>query len=86
MQDAELNHCRLAMVAAMGMIVQEYVTGLPCGTALAQWLDSGGLLEVATSPVALMEAIVKLPKTVGDMFNSVTQSVGGITTSVPSGF
>jgi hypothetical protein len=29
MVEAELNHGRLAMLAAIGMLVQEYMTGLP---------------------------------------------------------
>ena len=40
MQEKELNHCRLAMVAFVGILVQEYVTGLPANVALMQYLTS----------------------------------------------
>ena len=45
MQERELNHCRLAMVAFVGMLGQEYLTGLPVWQALLQWL---GLSDPST--------------------------------------
>lgn len=38
MQERELNHCRLAMVAFVGMLGQEYLTGLSVQQALVLWL------------------------------------------------
>jgi len=38
MEDRELNHGRLAMVAFVGMLVQEYTTGLPLLFSLSEWL------------------------------------------------
>ena len=49
MIEIELNHCRLAMVAIIGMIGQEYLTGLPTLTTLSSWLDSDGSISSSTS-------------------------------------
>jgi len=46
--EAELNHCRLAMVASIGLIAQEYLTGLPALTAAADWLHLATGLSTST--------------------------------------
>ena len=38
MQARELNNGRLAMIAVIGMLGQEYLTGLPVLEAWRQWL------------------------------------------------
>jgi Chlorophyll A-B binding protein len=43
MENKELNHGRLAMIAMIGMIFQEYATGVPSTVAFVNWLDSEGL-------------------------------------------
>jgi len=48
MQERELNHGRLAMIASIGMIVQEYTTGLPVLTALSRWLSGEEQTEVVS--------------------------------------
>jgi len=40
MQNIELNHCRMAMVAVIGVFVQEYVTGVSIVQGLVQWIGS----------------------------------------------
>lgn len=49
MQEKELNHCRLAMVAFMGILAQESLTGESIAEALAQWL--GIVTPLQTSSV-----------------------------------
>jgi len=45
MIEIELNHCRLAMIGIMGMLGQEYLTGLPVLVSLSNWLDSDGSIS-----------------------------------------
>ena len=40
MKNIELNHCRLAMVAVIGIFVQEYATGVSIVEGLVQWIGS----------------------------------------------
>lgn len=37
--ECEINHCRLGMVAAIGMIAQEYFTGIPVVRTAADLLS-----------------------------------------------
>jgi hypothetical protein len=41
MIEKELNHGRLAMIAFVGILVQEYVTGVPLGEAFKSWSGIG---------------------------------------------
>ena len=40
MQNKELNHGRLAMIAVMGIFLQEYLTGYPALESLKLWISS----------------------------------------------
>ena len=37
--EKELNHGRLAMIAIIAMIVQEYLTGVPIMAAFIEWIS-----------------------------------------------
>lgn len=80
MQDKELNHGRLAMIAITAMLVQEYSTGVPILPAFQQWISDGGLLQLFTAPLEIFNAIGKLPSTVGKLY---VESMGSIGSAPP---
>jgi hypothetical protein len=60
--EKELNHCRLAMVAIIGMIGQEYLTGVSVRESISSlFYGSGELLSSSNSP-SLVENIINLPR------------------------
>jgi hypothetical protein len=81
----ELNHARLAMVAIIGMIGQEYLTGLPIGESLSMWLSSSSSSSQPPSPEegsSLIETIFTLPNAIEAGIKALqTESLGG--TAVP---
>jgi hypothetical protein len=64
--EAELNHCRLAMVASIGLIIQEYLTGLPALTAASDWLHLASGTSGQTSDLGPLEAIISAAEAVLD--------------------
>ena len=62
MQNKELNHGRLAMIAMAGMLLQEYLTGVPVTVALLQWLRDGGVLDY--SPYTMAQSLLSVPDTI----------------------
>ena len=80
MQNKELNHGRLAMIAMAGMLVQEYLTGVPVTVALLQWLRDGGILDY--NPYTLVQTILSLPDTV--VRDTTTDAVKVFNTMVSS--
>jgi len=84
-QEMELNHARLAMVAIIGMIGQEYLTGLPIGESLSMWLSSSSSSSQPPSPEegsSLIETIFTLPNAIEKAMKALqTESLGG--TAVP---
>jgi hypothetical protein len=69
MVEKELNHGRLAMIAFLGIFAQEYITGVPVGTALQDWSSDGGLTSLLLFPIKMIEALFSLP----ELIKSVTQ-------------
>lgn len=65
MVEKELNHGRLAMVAVIGCLVQEYLTGLPILTALVVWLDSEG------SSASISQSLSNIPEFVTQQYQRV---------------
>lgn len=53
MQEVELNHCRLAMVGFVGMLVQEHLTGDSALQALLSWLGAAADVSLIGSSTAL---------------------------------
>jgi hypothetical protein len=85
MQNKELNHCRLAMVAFAGMLLQEYLTGVPATVAGAQWLggEGGGLLGLLLAPVALGKALAALPATLAQAAADAVDAAADAVQAVP---
>ena len=68
------------MIAMIGMIAQEYFTGVPVTIALLQWLDSGGILELISSPIQLLQIIINIPEFINQQLNVKSSSYSsGIT-------
>lgn len=76
MQEKELNHGRLAMIAITAMLVQEYATGIPILPAFQQWVSDGGLFQIFTAPLDLFTVIGKLPSAVGNLYVESMGSIG----------
>lgn len=63
LDELELNHGRLAMVAVIGMIGQEYLTGLPIFTSLQIWF--GSLDGADESDDLLLSSITNMAESFG---------------------
>lgn len=59
--EIELNHGRLAMVAFLGILVQEYFLGKPIFNSLYEWINSIQILNIASLPVKAFEFIIRIP-------------------------
>ena len=75
--EAELNHCRLAMVASIGLIAQEYLTGLPALTAAADWLHLTSGTSGETSDLGPLEAIGSAVEAVLDLVRFTYSRLSG---------
>jgi len=58
LKDAELNHCRLAMVGVIGALVAEYATGLD---AIDQWARSGAAVRRTLALLSSQGPVPPLP-------------------------
>lgn len=85
MINKELNHGRLAMIAIIGMIFQEYVTGVPATEAGLRWLDSGGVLGLILSPYTLVQAVLSLPVTLWDAVQDAVKSIDVLNAAAAGG-
>ena len=69
MVEKELNHGRLAMIACLGIFVQEYLTGVPIQVALQDWSSDGGLTSILQLPLRVLEGVASFP----DFIESLTK-------------
>jgi len=80
-EEMELNHGRLACVAIIGMIGQEYLTGLPILTSLSLWLGQ----PTATASTSTSFDVSSLAKTLSDFVRSLsTEGLGLGAPSLPT--
>ena len=78
MQEKELNHGRLAMIAAIGMIGQEYLTGLPIRTSIELWLQSP-LAEPSLPSLSSLDILLNLPESASQSLRILQQeNLGGL--------
>ncbi len=60
-QEMELNHCRLAMIAFLGIVVQEYATGQPISYVSAGLAKDFSILEIAVIPIEALQRFLSIP-------------------------
>lgn len=60
--EKELNHCRLAMIAIIGMIGQEYLTGISVKETILNIFNGSGELISSTDSPSLLENFINLPR------------------------
>ena len=67
--EKELNHCRLAMIAIIGMIGQEYLTGISVRESVSSLFHGGGELISSSNSPSLLENIMSLPRFIQGKFS-----------------
>ena len=72
-EEMELNHGRLACIAIVGMIGQEYLTGLPIFTSLKVWLGDVSYFPLPSSS-SFYSAITNTYNEISDTFHSLVKS------------
>lgn len=75
MIEFELNHCRLGMIAFVGILVQEYVTGQPILTALRDWIETANSAGI-DGPPKFLERVISAPAYVIQQLSSGEQKLG----------
>eukprot|EP01041_Mallomonas_annulata_P007823 gene7823-15999_t len=77
MQEKELNNGRLAMIAFIGMLAQEYITGLPVLTAFSQWIssDEDNMMGNNGNIFDIVFNIIRIPELIFEKFQQVENVV-----------
>jgi hypothetical protein len=62
----------------IGMIFQEYATGVPSTVAFVNWLDSEGLLQIVVSPYEIVQALLSLPQYIAQQVQSAMDAASSL--------